>query len=74
MSPQAGPPPTERNKLNTLFVGAIPSGVTDEWIEHLLKVIKLHKQSLAALTLSLLSLVVWGATGVETCERSGRQP
>ncbi|KAI8339040.1 hypothetical protein BC941DRAFT_421950 [Chlamydoabsidia padenii] len=34
---QAAPPPTDRNKLNTLFVGAIPSGVTDEWIEHLLK-------------------------------------
>ncbi|KAI8640222.1 hypothetical protein BD408DRAFT_445340 [Parasitella parasitica] len=35
----AGPPPrdAQKDKLNTLFVGAIAAGVSDEWIETLLK-------------------------------------
>jgi hypothetical protein len=38
--PSGGPPPpsADKNKLNTLFVGAIPAGVQDEWIDQLLKV------------------------------------
>ncbi|CAO3594104.1 unnamed protein product [Absidia cylindrospora] len=43
MPPQGAPPPggspmsSDRSKLNTLFVGAIPTGVQDDWIDQLLK-------------------------------------
>jgi RNA-binding protein 25 len=44
-SPQPAPPATStveplspEDKLNTLFVGAIAAGISDAWIETLLKV------------------------------------
>lgn len=37
-APSTPPRDAQKDKLNTLFVGAIAAGVSDEWIETLLKV------------------------------------
>jgi hypothetical protein len=37
-------PPSPEDKLNTLFVGAIATGISDAWIETLLKVKKKKKK------------------------------
>lgn len=39
------PRDTQKDKLNTLFVGAIAAGVSDDWIETLLKVRKQDRKT-----------------------------
>lgn len=37
-TPSTPPRDAQKDKLNTLFIGAIAAGVSDDWIETLLKV------------------------------------